>query len=412
MLKESLGEPSVVRKDLFIASALLFNAFSWHYIAYIVIESLLSIINPTYTQNLVVWLTHYLVVIGSGLVGSIISTRVSRVKFLYLWILLGIVSSALPALFSTFTVAYILMISVLLGASFGLGMPSCFAYFADYTSVENRGKISGITWLVTNLSAPFFAISSSMFDLKMNSLILAAWRAFGLVVFFFLKPKERMVSETKRKTSFVSILQDKSFVLYLAAWLMFNLVESFERPILDYIFGDFHYVLVAPVIGSFFTLIAGILCDQIGRKRVVLYGFVTMGIAYGIIGIAPTALFPWYFFLTTESISWGIFFVTFILVLWGDLSESGNREKYYVIGAATPYFLSDIVRMISAPYVVLIPPTSAFSVASFFLFIAVLPLLYAPETLPERKIELRRLKKYAETAKEIQRKYAEKVARG
>jgi len=408
MLKESLKEPSVLQKDLFIVSALLFNAFSWHYVAYIVIENLLILINLTYTQNLVVWLTHYIVVIGSGLVGSIISTRISRVKFLYLWTLLGIVSSALPALLSTFTMAYILMISVLLGVSFGLGMPSCFAYFASYTSVENRGKISGITWLVTNLSAPLFAVSSSTFDLKTNSLILATWRAFGLVL-FFLKPKEINVSETKRKTSFVSILQDKSFVLYLAAWLMFNLVESFERPILDYIFGDFHYVLVAPVIGSFFTLIAGVLCDRIGRKRVVLYGFVTMGIAYGIIGIAPTALFPWYFFLTTESISWGIFYVTFILVLWGDLSESGNREKYYVIGAATPYFLSDIVRMLSAPHVVLIPPTSAFSVASFFLFIAILPLLYAPETLPERKIELRKLKKYVKAAKEIQRKSAEKV---
>jgi len=226
-----------------------------------------------------------------------------------------------------------------------------------------------------------------------------------------LKPKQRNVSGMKRKTSFLSILQNKSFILYFAAWLMFNLIESFERPILDYIFRDFHYVTVAPVIGSFFTLVAGVLCDRIGRKRVVLYGFVTMGIAYAIIGIAPTALFPQYFFITVESISWAIFFVIFILVLWGDLSESGCREKYYVIGAATPYFLSDIVRILSASYVVLIPKESAFSLASFFLFIAVLPLLYAPETLPEKKIEFRRLRKYVETAKEIQRKYAEKVTR-
>jgi len=59
----------------------------------------------------------------------------------------------------------------------------------------------------------------------------------------------------------------------------------------------------------------------------------------------------------------------------------------------------------------LIPNTSAFSLASFFLFLAVLPLLYAPETLPEKKIELRRLRKYVETAKKFQRKYAEKAVR-
>jgi len=410
MLKGYLDELSVVRRDLFIAFFPLFNVFSWWYVVPLIIDSVQGGLHVTYTQDTVIWVAYYSAILGSGLVGSLLSNRTSRLKFLCFWVILGVVSTSLPALFNSFTVTHALLISILLGTSFGLGMPSCLAYFADCASVENRGQISGITFLATNLSAPLFAISFGMFDLKVNSLIFAAWRAFGLVV-FFLKPKQRNVSGMKRKTSFLSILQNKSFILYFAAWLMFNLIESFERPILDYIFRDFHYVTVAPVIGSFFTLVAGVLCDRIGRKRVVLYGFVTMGIAYAIIGIAPTALFPQYFFITVESISWAIFFVIFILVLWGDLSESGCREKYYVIGAATPYFLSDIVRILSASYVVLIPKESAFSLASFFLFIAVLPLLYAPETLPEKKIEFRRLRKYVETAKEIQRKYAEKVTR-
>ena len=403
MLRAASEDTSVTGKDLFIASILIINSFSWHYIAYIVIESLLSVLNFTYTQYVVVWLAHYIAVIGSSAVGAVLSNRVSRVKFLCLWIIMGVVSSALPALFSSFIVVHVLLISILLGVSFGLGMPSCLAYFADSTQVENRGRASGITFLFTNLSAPLFVILFGMFDLKVNSLVFAGWRAFGLVV-FLLKPKERIVSGVKRDSSFISILRNKSFALYFGAWLMFNLIDNFEMPILDYIFGNFQYILVAPVIGSFFTLIAGVLCDQIGRKRVVLYGFVTMGIAYAIIGIAPEALPPWYFFLTTESISWAIFFVTFILTLWGDLSEPGNREKYYVIGEA-PFFFAEIVGVLSAPYAALIPETSAFSLASFFLFLAVLPLLYAPETLPERKIELRRLRKYVEKAKKLQQEY-------
>jgi len=373
----------------------------------LVIDSILSDLHMTYTQDTVIWIAFYSAVIGSSLVGSILSSKISRLNFLCFWMILGAVSSSLPALFSSFTVTHALPISVLLGTSFGLGLPSCLAYFADCSSIENRGRISGMIFLVTNLSAPLFVISFSMFNFKAISLIFAIWRTFGLVV-FLLRPKEKMVSEIKRKNSFVSVFHNKSFAIYFTVWLMFNFIESFERPILDYIFEDFHYVLIAPVIGSVFTLIAGILCDRIGRKRVVLYGFVTMGLAYAIIGIARNTyyeLFSWYFFLTTESISWGIFFVTFILVLWGDLSESGNREKYYVIGAVTPYFLSDIVRMLSTPYVALIPKTSAFSVASFFLFLAVLPLLYAPETLPEKRIELRRLRKYVEKAKKFQQKY-------
>jgi len=408
MLKESLREPSVVRKDLFIAFFLLFNVFSWRYVMLLIIDSILSDLHVTYTQDTTIWVAYYSAIIGSGLVGSILSSKISRLNLLYFWVILGAVLSSLPALVNSFTVTHAMLISILLGTSFGLGMPSCLAYFADCTHLENRGQISGITWLVTNLSAPLFAFSFGMLDLKASSLIFAAWRAFGLFV-FFLKPEKRIDSEIKTKNSFISILRNKSFALYFTAWLMFNLIDSFERPILDYIFGDFQYILAAPVIGSVFTLIAGVSCDRIGRKRVALYGFVAMGIAYAIVGIAPATLFSWYFFITTESISWAIFFVVFILILWGDLSESGNREKYYVIGAATPYFLSDIVRMLSAPFVTFIPASSAFSLASFFLFLAVLPLLYAPETLPERKIELRRLRRYVEKAKKLQQEYAEKT---
>jgi len=49
-------------------------------------------------------------------------------------------------------------------------------------------------------------------------------------------------------------------------------------------------------------------------------------------------------------------------------------------------------------------PTSAFSIASFFLFVAVLPLVYAPETLPEKTMKDRDLKSYIEKAKKIANK--------
>jgi hypothetical protein len=47
-------------------------------------------------------------------------------------------------------------------------------------------------------------------------------------------------------------------------------------------------------------------------------------------------------------------------------------------------------------------------VAAFFLFIAVFPLLYASETLPEKKIELRRLRSFAEEAQKARDKYERK----
>jgi MFS family permease len=373
-------------------------------------DSALSGLNETALQSFIIWTAYYITIIVSSIVGLILSNRISRRNFLYFWIILGIFTSALLALFNNFTVINVLIIGILLGASFGLGMPSCLAYFADCTLVENRGRIGGITLLITNLSAPLLSIPLMMFDLKVNSIIFTAWRASGLII-FFLKPEENFASETKKNASSTSIFHDKAFFLYFIAWLMFCLIDRFEQPILKNFFGNFNYsvVMIEPIIASLSALIAGLLSDQIGRKRVVLYGFATLGISYGIIGLAPATIISWYFYLVVDSISTGILWVAFILILWGDLSQSGAREKYYVIGEA-PFFFSYIIQMISVPQATLIPETSAFSLASFFLFLAVLPLLYAPETLPEKKIELRHLRKYVEEAEKVKEKYVEKDA--
>jgi len=368
-------------------------------------NGVLSDLNITYTQNLIIWAVHYTTIIGSGIAGSILSKKIGRLNFLYLWMIFGVTSSLLLVPLNNFTVIYVLTISILLGISVGLGMPSSLAYFADCTSVENRGKVGGIILLFTNLSAPLFVISLMPFNLMVKLIVFAIWRGFGLII-FFLKPEEKISSEIKRKTSFISIFHNKSFILYFIAFSMFHLIDRFEAPILRNFFGDFYsfMLIVNPIIGSLSAFIAGLLSDWIGRKRVILYGFVTYGIAYAIIGIAPTVLFSRYFFAVVVSMSIGILWVTSILILWGDLSQSGTREKYYVIGLI-PFAFTNIIQQFSAQYVTMIPATSTFSLASFFLFLAVLPLLYAPETLPERKIKLRQLRTYVEKARKIKEKY-------
>ncbi len=50
--------------------------------------------------------------------------------------------------------------------------------------------------------------------------------------------------------------------------------------------------------------------------------------------------------------------------------------------------------------------TTAFSLASFFLFVAVLPLMYANETLSEKRVKEMELKSYLEKAKKVKDKYA------
>jgi MFS family permease len=161
---------------------------------------------------------------------------------------------------------------------------------------------------------------------------------------------------------------------------------------------------VEPIVGTIFALIGGLFADWIGRKKVIVFGFIAMGLAYAALGVAPKAPFSWYFYIAIDGIAWGIFLVLFVLVVWGDLSSSIEcREKYYAIGSI-PFFIAYLMQYFVQPYISSIQIGSfeaSFSFASLFLFIAVLPLIYAPETLPEKKIQERQIRKYAEEARKL-----------
>jgi hypothetical protein len=106
-----------------------------------------------------------------------------------------------------------------------------------------------------------------------------------------------------------------------------------------------------------------------------------------------------------DGVSWGMFSAVFFMVLWGDLAENNRKEKHYVIGGL-PYLLANFLSVLVKPYIEIINVNTAFSLASFFLFVAVLPLMYAPETLPEKTIKDRELQSYIEKARKEKEKYA------
>lgn len=393
-----LEKLAIPQKDFLRVFILLLNAFTWYYITLKLIESLLK--DPTDIQILIVMAVYHAAILGSSVIGSFLSGKIKRLNFLYFWMILGTSVSFLPVFLNEITITHVLIIYFFWGVSFGLGTPSCLAYFADYTLVENRGRVGGVLFSSVLLI-------SGIFGLIAKPIILTIWRGLGLIIFFLLKPEEKVASPAVEKnTSFKSIFYNKPFFFYFVPWLMYCFIDRFEEPILEPFLGPIpnfvHMILL--IVGSLSALIGGLLCDWIGRKRVILYGFAALGIAYATIGISPAMLVSWYFFLITASIASGMLWVAFVLILWGDLSQSGAEEKYYVIGNI-PFFLTGIIQLLSAPSVALIPESSAFSLASFFLFLAVLPLLYAPETLPEKKIELRRLRKYVEAAKKVKEKY-------
>jgi MFS family permease len=163
-------------------------------------------------------------------------------------------------------------------------------------------------------------------------------------------------------------------------------------------------ISIEPIIASLSALATGVISDWIGRKRILIFGFISLGIGYAVIGLLPQFWVSWLLYYVTDGMALGSLTLLFVLVLWGELSQNGS-EKFYAIGE-TPYFLTGILYMVLTPYLSSIPATSIFSLAAFFLFLAVLPLLYAPETLPEKKIRDRELKIYIEEAKKVKERHA------
>jgi len=357
---------------------------------------------------------HYIGAVGFAFVGVVLVKKsLGRSALLSLWMFIGMISSAMLFMLGTNDVVSLLFVSFLLGVSLGLGFPSCLAYFGQHTTEEDRGRLGGMTFLFSGLGVLVigFLISTSTFAVSV--LILTLLRGIGLILFLLLS-RDKEHRQSMVDVSYKSVLFNRSLLLYLIPWLMFCLVNFFEMPMLrsasSILFGESFSFLV-PIaefgIAGLVALVAGSFADSIGRKRIVIFGFMVLGIAYAILGIFPNETLSWYLLIILDGIAWGVFSLMFFLVIWADLAGDHIKEKYYLIGVL-PFLISSYMQIFLTPYAEFVPVSTAFSLASFFLFLAVLPLLLAPETLSEKEIEKKRLKKYLEDVKKIKNKHERK----
>lgn len=414
MLRNFFGENGIGKRSFFVLAILFLSVFGWFYITLPLLDIILIELGPTDLETLTIWATFYLSIIGTSVLGAYLTTKFSRVKIISSWAIFGAFISLLPAIINTNSFDQVLSVSLFLGASFGIGLPACFAYFADITVVENRGRVGAIVFLIANVIAPFLSILSSSIDLVILSIFFALFRGMGLIVFFF-KSGEQSVFPMKKSVSFISIFKDRTFLLYFIAWSMFPLVDNFESVlIVPYLEQNMNYILglmdiIEPLVGVFSILLAGLLCDWIGRKKIVLSGFVAIGLAYAIIGFFYGSPFSWYVYMVVDALAWGIFSLIFFIVLWGDIAQTNDSGKYYTIGSI-PYFLGLMIpALLPESLIGEIELYFAFSLASLFLFVAMMPLAFAPETLPEKKMELRRLRSFAEEARKAREKFENKT---
>jgi hypothetical protein len=381
---------------------LVLNSFVWYLLTYVVFN---AILNGLETEKLGLFTTYYVGIAVSAILGSKFFPR-ARAKFLYLWPFTGAIATLLLTTVSSEGMLTDVLLAFFLGVSIGVGLPSCLSYFADSTSVENRGFVGGIIWSAVGFVALIFAFLISILGQWEAIVALTIWRLFGGIGFLVLNRKHTKPA-VQKSPSYLEVIRKREILLYLFPWVMFSIINFAEAPILEGVFGAEFFVFVQLVELAFigiFAIVGGVIADIAGRKRVVIAGFVMLGIEYATLSVFSNSPVTLYLFLTLDGITWGLFASVFFMALWGDLGKNHEKEKYYALGGL-PYLLAGFLPILIKPYASDIPAVTAFSLASFFLFLAVIPLMYAPETLPEKQIKERELKGYIEKAKKTKEKY-------
>lgn len=247
-------------------------------------------------------------------------------------------------------------------------------------------------------------IAIRQLDVFFSSLLLAVWRALGLGAVLMLRNLDlERIAEPLKPLSYFAVLRHKTFLLYFLPWLAFCLVNYFEIQIFDEFFGESMMALIAIAefaVGFIISLLSGWLMDLKGRKWAITIGLVALGLGYTLLSFFPLVSTAQAFFVMVDGIAFGIFSVAFTFVVWGDLSSGYRAEKYYAVGCL-PVLLAPALSFFAAPWLRTLDASHAFSLASFFLFLAVIPIFFAPELLPERVLKERELRKYVEKVKKI-----------
>jgi len=376
---------------------LVANALVWYASILVVLENNLGMVGAKswldQSSQVVVWSLHFALLIFSALVGAKIARRIDRMKFLTVWMALNVISSL--TIFGLGYTNFIVTAALVsfYAVSFGLGMPICMSLFSDSIPVENRGRTSGIIMLISGIGILAFADAPlNFFDI---GIALSIWRLCSLVIFLAVRPSLK-VEPKKAPASFKNVLGQRSFIAYYIPWVLFSCV-NFLVPLTP-TQPTHATLLIQTIFLAIFSVVGGFLLDSVGRKRIAITGFIMLGLAAAANGFGQPTPLSIYFSSIFEGAAWGLLLVLFILTLWSDLSGYLPSEKYYAVGVA-PFFASMLIGVTFGNWIILkLSNTPLFTFAAFFLFVAVLPLFYETENLPEVVIKGRDIKSYTEKA--------------
>ncbi|XHH10152.1 MAG: MFS transporter [Candidatus Bathyarchaeia archaeon] len=389
-------------KNSFAGIFLVANTFIWFLYSCRLLSAVT--VNSTFSNSQVtlIWSMTVFGTVVASVFGFYLSNMAkTKETFIRYWLIAGIFLSLLPIVIDPAAFSHLTVFFSLVGVYFGLGMPVSLAYFALSTKETNRSRLGGVTFLAIFIGVIFLGVLG-ITDTGLNGLVLATVKTVGLAVFLKIKPNLNPASDRK-DVSYGQVFKNKTFLLYFVPWTMFSIANYIALPIVNQLVSNLPglfetSMMVENIIAGVFAVVSGFLADRFGRRRIVLLGFILLGLGYASLGLFAENIIGWWFYTAVDGVAWGIFYTIFLMTIWGDIAFVKNSEKYYAIGYL-PFLFSILTELsIGSAISTTINSTAIFSFTSLFLFIAVLPLAYAPETLPLQILKNRELQSYIKKA--------------
>ena len=394
---------TIPRRKLLAVVLLFSSSFAWFFVFYRELDVMASPNVAPESFWIDAGLMSLLVsIVISALLGSYISGKVNRRRLVLLWLIVGVLVT-IPILLLQGD-EFLVIWGAIAGLSFGIGFPSCLAYLAESTAPDERGRVAGIAVLVTFILLIFSMLLIDGLGLKSTGILLLT---LGIKSIGFLSFKLDSIGEVRKEAKpWRAILGYRDFNRYFLAFVLFmvaaGLVSLVWQGIAtgpDYIEVERTALLLRYLGLIVFATIAGVMADRIGRKKPIIAGLVMLGAAYAIVVLLTT---PEIYFvnLLLSGFAWGIIIVVY-LVVPGDLAFLGSTERFYTVGWVLPLILytgiQGVGRFVDFPI-----RTEIFSmILTMVLFVAIIPLLSAVETLSESKIRETELRKHAEKVSKL-----------
>jgi len=350
-------------------------------------------------------------IVLSIMIGSVFVDKVNQLRIIYIWAV--IMPLATISLLLASNPFYIWAVLFLLGALFGMGSLAYCVYFCSLTNIEERGRVGGIIVFISLLFSPVFLLLSYNF---FGVLIAFVSLGVGTLVVRLWKPKEKAGLTTKEGSSTVQSYRKRAFLLYITPWLILCFINgTLAGVVTTYLTRQFPEALFLTQVlrylgASFGALIGGVLADWAGRKVALIVGLGLYGIGTPLSGLAST---PSTCILSAfiGSLSWGLFLVVYLLVVWGDLTSAGRRAHFYAAGY-TPFYLSMGWGYLVLPKILYMPVVYVTLMSSFLIFLSTFPILFAKELLPTYMTEKMYLSLHIQWIKKFLKKHKSSESKG